>query len=692
VRRWEQIGQAQPDYIIMTSSVLHQTYYALKPFLPKRLRYAARGALARRKRFQASEIWPVLPGSEKPPQEWPGWPTGKRFAFVLTHDVEGAHGVAQCRLLAELEMQLGFRSSFNFVPAGEYRVPDELRAWLSANGFEVGVHDHRHDGKLYSSRRAFVRGAEVINAHLKQWNAVGFRAGFMFHNLDWQRDLNVLYDASTFDTDPFEPQPDGVGTIFPFWVPAGNGRNGYAELPYTLPQDSTLFFILRERTIGIWKRKLDWVAKAGGMCLLNVHPDYLAFEGSLGPAGSAYPSLFYRELLEYVRSTYQGQYWHCLPREAAEFVSNHRNVLCPPEKTFASVRGAQTQRGKIWIDLDNTPHVPFFKPVIRELQRRGHKVLLTARDAFQVWQLVEKEKLPCRKVGKHYGKHPLNKLAGLAIRSAQLLPMVLRDKPDLALSLGARSQMLLANALHIPTMEITDYEHAKWAPLARPTRILACNAIPRESFGTLSGRVQHYTGLKEDVYAPDFQADPAICTELGLNANEVVVTVRPPANEAHYHNPESDQLFAKLMNRLSEMQGVKVVLLPRNRRQEAAIRNQSPAWFSNGKTVVPPRAVDGLNLIWFSDVVVSGGGTMNREAAALGVPVYSLFRGRLGAVDQRLVEEGRLTLIQSEAEVESKILIRRRDKSSPASIPRSPALLQVVEHVESMLREARRSE
>ncbi len=166
------------------------------------------------------DVWPILPGSELPPEGWPGWPDGKKFAFVLTHDVESQQGLDRVKQLAELEMELGFRSSFNFTPEGPYSVPGELRSWLTDRGFEVGVHDLHHDGHLFSSREGFRRKAERINAYLKEWNAVGFRSGYMLRNLDWIHDLNITYDACTFDTDPFEPQPDGVSTIFPFWVPA----------------------------------------------------------------------------------------------------------------------------------------------------------------------------------------------------------------------------------------------------------------------------------------------------------------------------------------------------------------------------------------------------------------------------------------------------------------------------------------
>src|SRR6266446_2074719 len=197
----------------------NRLYYCIKPLVPTSIRMAIRRWFAVQKRKRVLNTWPILPGSEKPPKNWPGWPEGKQCALVLTHDVEGRCGLEACRQLMELELKLGFRSSFNFIPEGEYRVSGQLREELTRNGFEVGVHDLRHDGKLYRSRRSFTRRAIRINQYLKDWGAVGFRSGSMLHNLDWLHDLEVTYDASTFDTDPFEPQPDGVNTIFPFWVP-----------------------------------------------------------------------------------------------------------------------------------------------------------------------------------------------------------------------------------------------------------------------------------------------------------------------------------------------------------------------------------------------------------------------------------------------------------------------------------------
>ena len=251
------------------------------------------------------------------PKDWPGWPDGKEFAFVLTHDVESQVGLDRVKDLAEAEMAAGFRSSFNFIPEGPYQVPPELRQWLIERGFEVGVHDHRHDGRLYKSRSHFLASAARINHFLDEWCAVGFRAGFMFHNLEWHKNLNIRYDSSTFDTDPFEPQPDGVKTIFPFWVPDPAGE-GFVELPYTLVQDSTLFVMLQKGSNEIWKHKLEWIAKHGGMALLIVHPDYVSFNGDQ-PMLDQYPLSFYTEFLDWVKQTYKGKYFHKLPREIAEY-------------------------------------------------------------------------------------------------------------------------------------------------------------------------------------------------------------------------------------------------------------------------------------------------------------------------------------------------------------------------------------
>lgn len=341
---------------------------------------------------------------------------------------------------------------------------------------------------------------------------------------------------------------------------------------------------------------------------------------------------------------------------------------------------------KVWIDLDNTPHVPFFIPVIHELERRGHQVVLTARDAFQVCELADQKGLRYSKVGRHHGKNSLMKVLGLLWRSTQLLPFCRRQRPDIALSHGARSQIMLCNLLRIPTVLVLDYEHARTPLLMRPRWEIVPDALPQDGVHSRADRVRKYRGIKEDVYAPEFKPDAALLDELGLRQDDLVVTVRPPANEAHYHNPEADALLVELMKRLGQTPRARAVLLPRNKRQEQLLRDTYPAWFANGTTIVPRRAVDGLNLVWFSDLVVSGGGTMNREAAALGVPVYSIFRGKTGAVDRKLEQEGRLIMIGSVDDVRSKIAFDRRDKNSaPNHQPRS-ALQDIVDHFEDIVR------
>lgn len=313
-------------------------YYALKPFLPWRLRMALRRVAARRIQRASSTTWPTDPATRLAPDGWPGWPEGKKFAVVLTHDVEGPAGLEKCRPLFSLERSLGFRSSFNFIPEGDYRVSPDLRAELEAAGFEVGVHDLRHDGKLFQSHARFRENARRINQYVREWGASGYRSGFMLRNLDWLHDLDIRYDSSTFDTDPFELQPDGAGTIFPFWVtppPSGAGsmspfatsenaaaaRGGYVELPYTLPQDSTLFLVLREKSPETWIRKLDWIVAQGGMVLMNVHPDYVRFDGE-AESSRTYPVGFYAQVLEHIRRNYAGQYWQALPREVAQFTAS----------------------------------------------------------------------------------------------------------------------------------------------------------------------------------------------------------------------------------------------------------------------------------------------------------------------------------------------------------------------------------
>jgi predicted glycosyltransferase len=183
---------------------------------------------------------------------------------------------------------------------------------------------------------------------------------------------------------------------------------------------------------------------------------------------------------------------------------------------------------------------------------------------------------------------------------------------------------------------------------------------------------------------PEFSPDPSIVEKLQLNG--IVVTVRPPASEAHYHNAEADVLFESLMERICNTESVQAVLLPRNSAQKEKIMADHPRWFKDSKVIIPEEVVDGLNLLWHSDLAVSGGGTMNREAAALGVPVYSIFRGQIGAVDRSLQAQGRMVPIERTEDVQSKILLRRRARD-PVPYPKSSrALQEVVDHIDGIVK------
>ena len=296
---------------------MRRIYYTLKPFIPRRMQIAVRRRLVLYKRTVVSDIWPIDRKASNPPDGWSGWPEQKGFALIIIHDVDTAKGHDKVRHLMEIEKRLGFRSSFNFVPE-RYNVSPDLRHELIENGFEAGVHGLTHDGKLFSSKEIFETRAPQINKYLKEWGSVGFSSPSMHRNLDWMYLLNIEWAMSTFDTDPFEPQPEGVPTIFPFAVNNNHHHKGHIELPYTLPQDFTLFILMKERNINIWKQKLDWIAEHGGMALFNTHPDYMRFTDKKCSV-EEYPAKYYEEFLQHIKSEYKGQYWHALPRDVARF-------------------------------------------------------------------------------------------------------------------------------------------------------------------------------------------------------------------------------------------------------------------------------------------------------------------------------------------------------------------------------------
>ncbi len=351
--------------------------------------------------------------------------------------------------------------------------------------------------------------------------------------------------------------------------------------------------------------------------------------------------------------------------------------------------GALTGQGEntkpaIWIDLDNSPHVVLFAPLVPRLEEKRYRVIITARDCFQVCGLADRAGLAYRRTGRHYGRHKVLKVVGLVVRALQLAPVVVREKPVLALSHGSRSQMLLAAALRIPWVVMVDYEYVQLFPFLRANKILVPEVVPAAALRKYAHEVSTYPGIKEDLYVPFFRPDPRLRAQLGVSEREVLAVVRPPANEAHYHNPASDELFEAVIDFLGANPQVRTVLLARNAQQEKKVRRQWPRLAATGRLMLPAEVIDGLNLIWHADLVVSGGGTMNREAAALGVPVYSIFRGRIGAVDRYLAEQGRLVLLASVGDIRSKIKIGRREKVASMQPGSTKAMDKVLAEVLSV--------
>jgi hypothetical protein len=226
-----------------------------------------------------------------------------------------------------------------------------------------------------------------------------------------------------------------------------------------------------------------------------------------------------------------------------------------------------------------------------------------------------------------------------------------------------------------------DYEHARGLIFARPSWVMIPESIPPSAIPIARHRVLQYPGIKEDIYVPDFTPNPAMRSELGIGQNEVMVTIRPPANEAHYHNPASDTMFEAVLQVLSGRLDVRMILLPRNHSQGVDIRNRWPKLFASEKAIIPEHAVNGLNLIWSSDLVISGGGTMNREAAALRVPVYSIFRGKLGAVDRYLAAQNRLVLLKTTEDIRTKLFIHPRPVDVTPELDAANTLRTVVDRI-----------
>jgi predicted glycosyltransferase len=312
-------------------------------------------------------------------------------------------------------------------------------------------------------------------------------------------------------------------------------------------------------------------------------------------------------------------------------------------------------------------------------------VLVTARDAYQVRELLEFYGVTARLIGRHYGKHKVLKGIGTCWRALAVTAGVRKEKIDLAITHGSRACVIACALLGIPDILLFDYEFAAKIPGVKPTWLMAPGVIADRNPGN-GTRIINYPGIKEDVYLSRFRPDYGVRTRLGILSDDLLVMVRPPATEAHYHNPESEGLLREAINRFVRTPSARILLLPRNKRQEADLRSDWPDAIARRQILIPDHVEDGLNLIWNSDLVISGGGTMNREAAALGVPVYSIFRGKIGAVDAYLADQGRLVLLETVDDVTTKIKAVRRDPHKQRlNEENSPALDTIVQNVISIV-------
>jgi peptidoglycan/xylan/chitin deacetylase (PgdA/CDA1 family) len=319
-----------------------RAYYQLKPFLPRILTRFLRQKYDTLKRNEFLLNWPleerfvqflweilrqaILLSNTDSLTMQNFWPSGRRFACVLTHDIEAARGQSFVSKVADLEEALGLRSSFNFV-ADLYTIDKGLVADLRQRGFEVGIHGLKHDGKLFNSHAVFNHRAQRINEYLARFGAVGFRSPLTLRHPEWMQSLNVEYDMSFFDTDPFEPMPGGTMSIWPFFL------GHFVELPYTLVQDYTLTMILRETSARIWMEKVDFIEAHRGMVLVNSHPDFLQNKTTWS---------VYREFLQSIKE--RDGVWNALPRNvAAWWRTRAEGELSTTDENLITVRLCEDQ-------------------------------------------------------------------------------------------------------------------------------------------------------------------------------------------------------------------------------------------------------------------------------------------------------------------------------------------------------------
>ena len=309
---------------------------------------------------------------------------------------------------------------------------------------------------------------------------------------------------------------------------------------------------------------------------------------------------------------------------------------------------------RIWIDLGNSPHVPFFRALAVEFESRGHEVIWTARDYAQTLELARNAGLDAQVFGTHGGKNVVAKAGKFGKRVLDLTRWARGRRIDLVVSHNSQEPLVAARILGVRSVNLMDYEHHPGNHLSfrSARRVIVPESFPAaalERFGAVN-KARRFEGIKEDVYLSDQIADPMFATELeslGVLAENVLVVVRPHAPEALYHRGVENRLLAELLDRLAEDANARIILLPRKSYQGDELRERHP----QQNIIIPERALEGGNLIAAADMVISGGGTMNREAAALGVPAYTIFAGTPAAIDQYLIDTGRMKSIRTSEDV-----------------------------------------
>jgi uncharacterized protein len=325
---------------------------------------------------------------------------------------------------------------------------------------------------------------------------------------------------------------------------------------------------------------------------------------------------------------------------------------------------------RIWVDISNSPQVPFFRPLVALLLERGHDVLVTTREYAQTIELLRLHRIDHDVVGpRHGGAGAGGKALAMAGRVRALRRYARGRGFDLAVSHASHELPLVARSLGVPATYAFDYEFATvqhGLGCRAANRVVVPDAIPQERLDRLGARlakVRRYPGLKEEYYLADFDPDPGVPAALGVDRNRVLVVLRPPPDVSLYHR-HSNPLFPQTLDHLGRTDDVQAVVLPRTEEQREYVRG-----LALPSVIVPDRAVDAQSLIALADVVVSAGGTMNREAAALGVPVYTTYGGRLGGVDEELIREGRLKPLTDPRALE----LRKREELTSSRVRRDPA-------------------